>query len=97
MDDQAPVTPGAIDRWMAAFFKPIVAGLIVAMIGQGLIIWRQSAIMTALPFVLVSEPGRAMVRGLAKSGKLLSPEGSAALRGFVRTTGQAQLAPTDDQ
>jgi hypothetical protein len=31
---------------MAAFFKPIVAGLIVAMIGQGLIIWRQSAIMT---------------------------------------------------
>jgi hypothetical protein len=44
--DQAPITPSAIDRWMAAFFKPIVAGLIVAMIGQGLIIWRQSAIMT---------------------------------------------------
>jgi hypothetical protein len=47
-----------------------------------------TATMTALPFVLMTEPGRAVVRGLANAGTLLTPTGAAALRGFLQTSGQ---------
>jgi hypothetical protein len=53
-------------------------------------------VMTVLPFALVSQPGRTMVKRLAKSGRLMTPEGAAALRGFARTTGQDLVEPTPE-
>lgn len=47
-----------------------------------------TATTTILPHALATKTGRAVVRGLSKSGKLYTPEGIAALRGFVRTSGQ---------
>jgi hypothetical protein len=54
------------------------------------------AIMTVLPFALVTSTGRTMVKRLAKSGRLMTPEGAAALRGFARTTGQNLVESTPE-
>jgi hypothetical protein len=47
-----------------------------------------AAVMNGLPIALASPPGRALVRGLIKSNRLWTPQAAAAMRGFLRTTGQ---------
>jgi hypothetical protein len=47
-----------------------------------------AAVMNGLPIALASPPGRAIVRGLIKSNRLWTPQAAAAMRGFLRTTGQ---------
>jgi hypothetical protein len=43
-----------------------------------------------LSIALGTSPGRALVRGLMRTDKLMTPEGAAALRGFLQTTGQVE-------
>jgi hypothetical protein len=51
-----------------------------------------SGLMAAMPWMLGmalgSAPGRAMVKGLMERQQLMTPAGHAAVRGFLRTTGQ---------
>jgi hypothetical protein len=53
-----------------------------------------TAAMTILPHLLGTTSGRAVVKGLSKTGRLMTPEGMAAMRGFLRATGQEVAEPS---